>query len=75
MGACKDYREDKGVKKKNQKKDLEIVLAMGIVRVLHDEFSIGGINLNFVNRKIKELDGENILLKVVVARENWHEEI
>ena len=56
------------MKNKNQK-DFEVVLAMGRVKNFNGEYWIGDRSPDFINQKIKELEGSNILLKVVIANE------
>ena len=51
------------------KKDFELVIAMGEVKNYNGQYWIGERSPDFINTKIRELEGKNILLKVVIENE------
>lgn len=52
-------------------KEIEMVLAFGVVRKDDNGYSVGRESLKSINKKIENLENENILLKVLVARSDW----
>jgi hypothetical protein len=55
------------------KKDMEIVLAFGEVDKRDGKYHIGGTSLDRVNEEIKRFEGNNVLLKIIIAPDNWRE--